>query len=113
MTAFLTAIYSFRLLYMIFFIPTNLLRFTVLNLHESPFLLALPLIILTFGSILFGFYFRDLLIGSSNLFLTTNIVIFCKSIYLIDSEFLHIFIKLVPLFMGIFGFIFLSFGLYF
>jgi len=38
-------------------------RITIKNVHESPFLIILPLIILAMGSIFVGHLTRDLFIG--------------------------------------------------
>ena len=105
LTAFFTAFYSFRLLYLVFLAPTNILRHYALNIHESPIQMGLPLILLSFGSIFIGYLFKDLMIGIGNTFLTLNIVLYPKFLNLNDSEFLTIIIKLIPLIMSFLGLI--------
>jgi proton-translocating NADH-quinone oxidoreductase chain L len=63
-TAFLTAIYSFRLIYFVFFNKTNIINITVLkNLHELPIGMAIPLAILGFCSIFSGYFLKDIFVG--------------------------------------------------
>ena len=112
-TALFTAMYSMRLLYSIFIVEINLSRKYMLNLHESPSVMAHALIILAIGSIFSGFFFKDLLIGPASFFLTANIRVISKSIFLFDAEFLKILIKLIPLIVGLFGFSFLFGILYY
>jgi NADH-ubiquinone oxidoreductase chain 5 len=102
-TAFFTAFYSFRLLYLVFFAPINVSRSVASNIHESPILMTLPLIILSFSSIFVGYFFKDLMIGTGNLFLSNTILLKIKTIYIYDSEFISTLIKLIPLYMGILG----------
>ncbi len=67
-TAFLTAIYSWRLFFKTFHGPYNNKSFPIEKTHESPLIMLIPLIFLAFGAIFSGFFFKNLLIGhdSSN-----------------------------------------------
>ena len=98
--------YSIRLLYLVFLSSPNILRSYVLNIHESSVQMGFPLILLAFGSIFIGFLFKDLMIGPGNLFLSSIIILNPTFLNLNDAEFLIIFIKLIPLFVTIFGFFF-------
>ena len=61
-TALLTAIYSWRLIFKTFHGDfKNKLK--IETLHESPFVMLIPLIILAIGSIFVGFFFKELFIG--------------------------------------------------
>jgi len=95
-TAFFTAIYSFKILYFIFFTKTNLLKNYVKNLHESELAMSLPLNLLAFGSIFIGFSFKDILIGSGSNFLQTGTDL--KLTKLTETEFITIISKLFPFF---------------
>jgi NADH-ubiquinone oxidoreductase chain 5 len=80
-----------------------------MQIHESNFLISFVLLILSFGSIFFGFIFKDLLIGFGNTYLMNNNLFFLTNILLVDSEFLPFKIKIIPLFLGILGLFFLIF----
>ena len=66
MTAFLTSIYSWRLIFKTFHgkYSNNQINFD--KVHESPPTMLLPLIILTIGAIFAGYLFKDLLISESS-----------------------------------------------
>lgn len=103
LTAFFTAVYSIRILYLVFISPTNLFRNYVPNIHESNFAMAFPLILLGFGSIFIGYLFKDLIIGPGNIFLSQSIVLDFN--HYNEAEYLNIVIKLIPLFMSFSGFL--------
>ncbi len=66
-TAFLTSLYSWRLFIRTFFGEYNNKKISLKELHESPPVMTIPLIILALGSIFSGFLFKDIFIGQSNL----------------------------------------------
>jgi NADH-ubiquinone oxidoreductase chain 5 len=85
--AFCTSFYSFRLAFLTFINPTNTFKVYIQQAHEASITLVLPLILLGFGAIFYGFITRDLLVGLGSPFfnnVTTNFYNF----NLIDSEFL-------------------------
>ena len=59
-TALLTSIYSWRLIFKTFHGDFNNKNLDISNIHESPFVMIAPLIILAVGSIFAGFIFKDL-----------------------------------------------------
>jgi NADH-ubiquinone oxidoreductase chain 5 len=63
MAAFFTAYYSTRLLAMTFLRAPNGSRVIYEHVHEAPFRMALPLFVLSFGSIFIGYLSRDMFIG--------------------------------------------------
>ncbi len=65
-TAFLTSIYSWRLIFKTFHGEYKNEKYQITTMHESPFIMIGPLIILAFGSILAGFIFKDLFLGYSS-----------------------------------------------
>jgi NADH-quinone oxidoreductase subunit L len=69
-TAFLTSIYSWRLIFKTFHGNFNNKNFSKEEIHESPFIMLLPLIILAIGAIFSGFLFKELFIAheSANFF---------------------------------------------
>ena len=62
-TAFLTSIYSWRLIFKTFHGEYNNKNQSISSIHESPLVMLLPLIILAVGSVLAGFIFKDLFMG--------------------------------------------------
>lgn len=108
--AFLTAAYSFRLIYLVFFSRANMYWHSAKEInHGVPFTMAIPLIILCFGSIFLGYFSKDIFIGFGSPFLG-------NAIPMIDSyhhqyfseEFVPFRIKLLPLWFSGLGVIFMS-----
>ena len=63
MSATLTSIYSFRLLYLIFYNIPNANRYTYHIIHESDYKMLIPMIILAILSIFIGYLTRDIYLG--------------------------------------------------
>ena len=74
-TALLTSIYSWRLIFKTFHGTYNNKKLKINTMHESPFVMLIPLIILAIGAIFAGYFFKELFIGhsSSNYFWTDSI----------------------------------------
>jgi NADH-quinone oxidoreductase subunit L len=62
-TALLTSIYSWRLIFKTFHGKYNNKKLKIEEMHESPIVMLLPLIILSIGAVFAGFLFKDLFIG--------------------------------------------------
>ena len=62
-TAFLTAIYSWRLIFKTFHGKYNNKNLQKSEVHDSGLIITFPLLILVLGSIFVGFIFKDFLIG--------------------------------------------------
>ena len=62
-TAFLTSIYSWRLIFKTFHGSYNNKELEIDKTHESPIIMLLPLIFLSIGAVFAGFLFKDLFIG--------------------------------------------------
>ena len=65
-TAFLTSIYSWRLLLKTFHGTYNNKKINYKNIHESPMIMIIPLIILAIGSIFAGIIFKEVFIGNQS-----------------------------------------------
>ena len=63
-TAFLTSIYSWRLIFKTFHGNYNNKNIKIEETHESPLVMIIPLIFLSIGAIFSGFAFKELFIGS-------------------------------------------------
>ena len=65
-TAFLTSIYSWRLLFKTFHGTYNNKKLKIESMHESPMIMIVPLIILAIGAVFSGILFKDLLISQTS-----------------------------------------------
>ncbi len=66
-TAFLTSIYSWRLMFKTFHGKYNNQKIKIEETHESPLVMLIPLIFLSIGAIFAGFTFKGLFIGSDGI----------------------------------------------
>ncbi len=66
-TAFLTSIYSWRLIFKTFHGEYNNKEIKIDETHESPIVMLIPLVLLSIGAIFAGFLFKDLFIGYDGL----------------------------------------------
>ena len=73
-TAFLTAVYSWRLIFKTFHGEYNNKDIKIEDTHESPLVILIPLFILSIGAIFAGYFFKGLFIGSENLFWADSIM---------------------------------------
>jgi len=62
--AFCTAFYSWRVLFMTFHGTSRADRHVQEHVHESPWVMLVPLIVLSIGAIVTGYLFHNLLIGA-------------------------------------------------
>ena len=104
LSAFFTAFYSFRLLFLVFLKKTNSFKYYVENLHEVKKGTASVLAFLCLASLFSGYLFKDLFIGMGSDFFSLSI--YNKplpNLASIDSEFLSYHIKLIPTGFSLFG----------
>ena len=102
-SAFLTAFYSTRLLYLTFLSKPNNFKSVLFNVKESSYQINLALIILTIPSIFIGFFTKDMLIGLGTDFWGNSVFILPKNMNRIDAEFIDQFYKLIPVVLSLFG----------
>ena len=62
-TAFLTSIYSWRLIFKTFHGEYNNKDIKIEETHESPLVMLIPLVLLSVGAIFAGYIFKDLFVG--------------------------------------------------
>ena len=101
--AFFTAFYSFRLLYLTFLSKPNGFRKAILNAHEAPLRMALPLAILVIPSIFIGYFTKDMIIGLGTDFWLGSIFIQPKNFNMVEAEHIPEVAKLFPLILSITG----------
>ena len=78
LTAFLTAIYSWRLIFKTFHGPYRNTEIQIEKIHDSPFIMLLPLILLGIGAICVGFFFKEIFIGYQSIDFWKNSIFFLK-----------------------------------
>ena len=76
------------------------------NVHDGPIRMLVPLLILALGAIFWGFLSRDLFIGLGSPTFNNSIYNANNGFNAIDSEFLHPFIKNIPLICTLLGALF-------
>jgi NADH-ubiquinone oxidoreductase chain 5 len=101
-SAFFTAVYSFRLIFFVFFIKTNIYKENI-HIEESNISIIIPLFLLSIMSIITGYLFSDLFIGIGNNYLNNSIYIKFIHFNHIDIEFLNPLIKNIPFFLTLLG----------
>jgi NADH-ubiquinone oxidoreductase chain 5 len=101
----LTVLYSLKILYNVFFNKPNGYKKKYLLAHEASPLVIGIYSILIFFSIFSGFLLKDLLIGHGSVFLVNSIFYLPKNYTLTYAEFINPNIKLLVLFIPLFGLI--------
>lgn len=103
LSAFFTAFYSFRLIYLTFLSSTNAPKVLVQHAHESSSLVIFSLFVLSLGSIFSGFLLKEIFIGVGSTFLGNSIFILPKHFNLFEAEFLPTLVKLTPVLFSLTG----------
>ena len=101
--AFCTAFYSMRLLYLTFLAEPAGYRSVMEGAHDAPILMALPLLILSVGSIFVGWRMKDRMIGLGTPFWGSALFTHPDRVVQLDAEFLPASIKRVPVIFSIVG----------
>nr|YP_007890739.1 NADH dehydrogenase subunit 5 [Jakoba libera]AGH24233.1 NADH dehydrogenase subunit 5 [Jakoba libera] len=102
-SAFLTAFYSFRLLYYTFLSNPNGSKSIYLHAHDAPAIMSIPLLVLAFGSIFVGYLAKDLMIGLGTDFWAGSIFVLPEHIIQLQAEFIPSWIKMTPVFFSLLG----------
>jgi NADH:ubiquinone oxidoreductase subunit 5 (subunit L)/multisubunit Na+/H+ antiporter MnhA subunit len=108
-SAILTAFYSFRLLWYTFFFNNLTFKFTTQNTHELTKSMGFALLLLSIGSVFSGFFLKDVFCGIGTTFWSNAIYQGNQNSIGLDSEFINIYIKNIPVFFSLSG---LSFVFY-
>lgn len=103
LSAFLTAFYSFRLIYLSFIGNTNAFKQSFYHVHEGPLVMAIPLGILAIGSIFVGYIFKDAFVGLGTTFWNNALTTYPSRITILESEFMPTNIKLIPVIFSMIG----------
>ena len=103
LSAFFTAFYSFRLLYLTFLTEPNGFKGVMEHAHDAPPAMAFPLGVLAIGSIFAGYFTRDMIIGVGTDFWGNSIFTLPSNMILLEAEFIPHWIKLTPVCFSMFG----------
>jgi NADH-quinone oxidoreductase subunit L len=82
LTAFMTSLYSWRLIFMTFHGTFNNKNISLSKVHESPGVMLVPLLFLALGAIFAGYAFKDYFIGSQFIQFWNNSIFFLKEFVL-------------------------------
>jgi len=109
LSALFTSYYSFRLLFLTFFgemgnsTNTNSFKQSLVHTHDAPIIMAIPLILLAFGSIFVGYLGKDMMIGLGTNFWGNSLFTFPQNTLLLESEYIPQSIKFIPLVFSLLG----------
>jgi len=95
--AFFTAFYSTRLIFLAFLVKPNGFKIVILNAHESPLKMTIPLMILAIPSMFIGFLCKDMFIGLGTDFWNNAIYVSSSHYTQVEAEFLPQLFKILPL----------------
>lgn len=101
--AFFTAFYSTRLLALTFLVKPNGSQIVYKNTHDAPTFITISLTILVIFSIFTGYLGKDLFTGLGNDFWSSSIFMLPEHELQINSEFMPIYLKLIPLILSFTG----------
>jgi len=104
-SALCTSYYSFRLLALGFYGNRGYSQ-SFVHTHEAPLLMAIPLLLLGFGSLFAGYLGRDMMIGLGTQFWGNALFVLPtaqQAPTLVESEYIPQSIKMIPLFFGFLG----------
>jgi NADH-ubiquinone oxidoreductase chain 5 len=87
-TVFCTAYYSTRILYVTFLTSPNGYKSVITEAHEAPFAMALPLFLLSLGSIFSGYFLENIFIGVGSEFFKNSIFVLPIDFKLVEAEIL-------------------------
>ena len=104
LAAFLTAFYSWRLLLLTFHGNFNSSKEVLHHVHESPFVMLIPLFVLALGAIFSGWYFYNDFVGYNwKEFWGNSIFISEKHKAFKLAHYVPLWVKYLPIFLAILG----------
>jgi NADH-ubiquinone oxidoreductase chain 5 len=103
-SAIFTSLYSIRLLFLTFFGYPNGPRFNYIETHEASLSIVIPLLILAFLSIFFGYFASDLFKGAGSDFFGNSLFVHPNHSIFFDTEYgVPLFYHLLPLLGSLLG----------
>ena len=98
-----TSYYSFRLLFLTFLNPSSSFKTALKNCHDAPLIMAIPLILLAFGSIFIGYLAKDMMVGLGSCFWGNSLFVLPNNSLLLESEYIPQSQKFIPLLFTFLG----------
>jgi len=102
-SAFFTAYYSFRLIYLVFFYKNNSYKNIIKKFHEPSDLIYGCLLTLAILSIMSGYLLKDFVIGNGVTTLGSGIFNLPFNSNTLDVEYIPFFIKIIPVAVSLLG----------
>ena len=109
--AFFTAFYSFKIIYLTFLQYPSSYRSYIDHCHDAPYIMYIPLLLLSLLSIFSGFVFKDLILSPASGFWSNSTAFWLSNSVLWDAHLLSPSLKLMPLLFSFLG-CFISFLIY-
>jgi len=101
-SASLTAFYSMRLISITFLTYANANKTVYINAHDPNIIVIIPLIIISFRSIIFGYLASDLYVGIASDFLSYTLFTYPNHVGIVEAHFgVPLIIKLFPIIITI------------
>lgn len=98
-----TSYYSFRLIFLTFLGPVNGNKSSYGHIHDAPLAMAIPFILLGFGSLFIGYLAKDMMIGGGTGFWGNALFILPQNSLLVESEIIPQYVKFIPLIFTLLG----------
>jgi NADH-ubiquinone oxidoreductase chain 5 len=102
-SAFFTAFYSFRLIFLVFFFNNNSYKQVIKGVREPELFIFISLLILILFSIIAGFFLKDCLIGLGSDAFGSSIFISPWNSNIVDVEFIPFLVKIIPIILSLLG----------
>ncbi|AGA64261.1 LOW QUALITY PROTEIN: NADH-ubiquinone oxidoreductase chain L [Liberibacter crescens BT-1] len=104
--AFFTSFYSWRLMFLTFFGKIRVSPQNINHIHESPWVMLVPLYVLSIGAIFSGFLFQDFFFGEKYEFFWKGALFTSSENHILEAHhFVPIWVKLCPFIAFFAGFI--------
>jgi NADH-quinone oxidoreductase subunit L len=103
LAAFMTAFYSWRLLFMTFHGESRAPKKVLDHAHESPWVMLGPLVVLSVGAVLAGWIGYDAFVGDSRLAFWGQSIVQGENDVIYEAHHVPLWVKLLPLLMAVSG----------
>ncbi len=101
--AFLTAFYSWRLLFMTFHGKARASEKVMAHAHEAPKVMMIPLLLLAVGAMFSGFLAYDLLVGEGSTFWGDSLLVLPANDSVAAAHHVPLWVKILPTAIGLAG----------
>ena len=100
-----TSFYSFKILHRVFLRKQNrnVTRSSMSHIHEPSIFMMTPLVILSFGSIISGYFLKDMFIGEGTDFWGNSIYGLPQHLVFFEAEYIPSYEKLIPVLASLYA----------